>query len=364
MKLDTPSRAAWSVRLLVLLALAAPAAPLEAQLQFATSDGKQSFKIGLLGQFQAEAIDSATTSSTSKNLFIRRIRLLGSFKLYEKVSLFFETDAPNLGKGNPDGSKNAQDLFLQDVHVTYAQNDELNIDAGMMMLAPSYNHQQSAATFMAIDYGPYAFIESTPTTSRVGRDYGLRLRGLLAKHLEYRLALVQGLRGVQSANGFRFQGRVAYDAFGAQPGFFYRGTSLGKTKTLAVGGNLDAQKGYKAYGGDVYVDQPVAGGDGVTLQVDFTHWDGGTFLPAIHKQNTILVEAGYYLHSVKLLPYVQYARQDFSLATLADEQRPQFGIGYYFVGHNSNIKAAYTRIDKKGAKKLNQVQLQYQIYLF
>src|SRR5262249_33437132 len=149
MNADTPSAAARSVwtaaALFAVLQLAAPA---HAQLQFTTADGKQSFKIGLLGQFQGEAIDSATTSSTSKNLFIRRLRVLGSFKLSDKLGVFFETDAPNLGKDNPDGSKNAQDLFLQDVHVTYTQNEQFNIDAGMMMLAPSYNHQQSAATFM------------------------------------------------------------------------------------------------------------------------------------------------------------------------------------------------------------------------
>lgn len=107
----------------------------------------------------------------------------------------------------------------------------------------------------------------------------------------------------------------------------------------------------------VFFDQPVRGGDGFTLQAGFTHWDGGTFLSAIPKQNTTLVETGYYFRKARLQPYLQYARQHRSTA---DEQRPQVGLGYYFVGHNSNLKLAYTRIDKRGAKKRNQVQLQYQ----
>jgi Gram-negative porin len=352
--------------------LLAAATPARAQLQIGAPDGKQSFKIGVLGQFQAEAIDNpagaagapntSTDSGTSKNLFIRRFRILGQYTLYQKVIVFFETDAPNLGKGNPDGTKNTQDIFLQDAHVTYAHNARLNIDAGMMFLAQSYNHETSAATLMALDYGPYTFLQSGPTTSRNGRDYGLRLRGLLSR-LEYRVALVQGLRGANSTNPLRVQGRVAYDLFDPQPGFFYRGTSLGKNRTVALGANFDVQKSYKALGGDVYYDQPLRGGDGFTLQVGFTHWDGGSFLTAIPKQYTTLVETGYYFHKAKLQPYVQYARQDLSDST-ADEQRPQVGLGYYFVGHNSNLKLAYTRIDKHGTAKRNQFQLQYQVFAF
>jgi hypothetical protein len=342
----------------------AAAVPAHAQLQFASPDGKQTFKIGLLGQVQGEAIGSATADVTSKNLFIRRFRILGQAKLSEKITVFFETDAPNVGRGNPDGSKNAQDVFIQDFHVTYTHDDRFAIDGGLLLLAQSYQHEQSAASMMSLDYGPYTFVETGPTTSRTGRDYGARIRGLLAKHLEYRVAVVQGLRGVEQQNPLRVQGRVAWDAFGAQPGFFYRGTSLGKIRTLAVGANADVQKAYKAYGGDVYFDQPVKGGDGVTVQVGLTHWDGKSFLTGLPKQNTTFVEAGYYFRKAKVLPYLQYARQDFSNAILADEQRPQIGIGYYFQGHNSNLKAAFTRIDRDRAKKRNQFQVQYQIFVF
>jgi hypothetical protein len=346
----------------LLACAAAPSA--RAQLTFGSADGKQVFKIGFLGQFQGEAIDNATATETSKNLFIRRVRVLASYTLNSKLSVFLETDAPNVGKGNPDGTKNTQDLFIQDVHATYAHNEAFNIDAGLFLLAQSYNHEQSAASLMALDYGPYTFIESTPTTSRTGRDYGLRLRGLIAKKLEYRLAVVQGLRGVDQKNPLRFQGRVAFDVFGAQPGFFYRGTSLGKIHTLAIGGNFDVQKSYKGYGGDIYYDRPVGGGDGFTIQGDFTHWDGGSFITSLPKQDTWLVETGFYFHKIKLLPYLQYAKQDISASNQPDEKRPQIGVGYYFEGHNSNLKVAYTRIERDNAPKRNQFQIQYQVFVF
>ena len=77
----------------------------------------------------------------------------------------------------------------------------------------------------------------------------------------------------------------------------------------------------------------------------------------------MLIEAGYYFHKGRLLPYVQYARQDLR-GSQPDEQRPQVGIGYYFLGHSSNLKMAYTRIDRDGAKGRNQFQLQYQAFIF
>ena len=191
-----------SSRWAVVLAMAAfvallAARPASAQLQFSSADGKQSFKIGILGQLQGESIENADAKADSaNNLFLRRIRLLGNFKLSDDLTVFFDTDAPNLGKGNPDGSKNNADLFLQDVIVTYSFSKAFQIDGGLLLMAQSYNHNQSAATLMTVDYGPYTFIESTPTTSRTGRDYGVQARGYLGDdHLEYRAGRLPGRTG-------------------------------------------------------------------------------------------------------------------------------------------------------------------------
>ena len=223
----------WFAALLVasLVAAASPR-PATAQLQFSSADGKQSFKIGILGQLQAESIENGNVQDdSSNNLFLRRLRLLGNFKLSDQLTVFFDTDSPNLGKGNPDGSKNNADIFIQDFVVTYAFRKEFQLDGGMLLMAQSYNHNQSAATLLALDYGPYTFVESVPTTSRTGRDYGLQARGYLGgDHLEYRAGVFQGVRGVNNTNSFRYAGRLAYYVFGPQTTYFYRGTSLGKTQ--------------------------------------------------------------------------------------------------------------------------------------
>jgi len=346
--------------------LAVAARPAAAQLQFSSADGKQSFKIGVLGQLQAEKIDNADLKEdSSNNLFLRRLRLLGNFKLSDALTVYFDTDVPNLGKGNPDGTKNNADLFIQDFIVTYTFSKAFQLDGGMLLMAQTYNHQQSAASLMALDFGPYTFVESVPTTSRTGRDYGVQARGYLGDdHLEYRAGVFQGVRGVNNTNSFRYAGRLAYYVFGPETTYFYRGTSLGKTQTLSIGGSFDRQQDYKSYGADLFWDQPIAGGDGLTLQADYQKLDGDVFIPGLPKQTNAMVEVGYYLHAIHLQPYVQFARQDFDAFLRPDEKRTQGGLAYYFNGHNSNLKLALTKIDKDGAKKRNQVQLQYQVFAF
>jgi hypothetical protein len=342
------------------------ALPASAQLQFSSADGKQTFKIGILGQLQAESIENADAKADSaNNLFLRRIRILGNLKLSDQLTVFFDTDAPNLGKGNPDGTKNNADLFLQDVIVTYMFSKQFQLDGGLLLTAQTYNHNQSAASLMTVDYSPYTFNESVPTTSRTGRDYGIQARGYLADdHLEYRAGVFQGVRGVNNTNAFRYAGRLAYYVFGPETTYFYRGTSLGKIQTLSIGASFDEQKEYKSYGADLFWDQPVAGGDGVTLQVDYQQLDGDVFIPSLPKQTTSMAELGYYFHTLKIQPYVQFARDDFDAVTRPDEKRTQGGLAFWFNGHNSNLKIAWTKIDRDGFKKRNQYQLQYQVFQF
>jgi len=345
------------------------AQPAAAQIQVNSPDGKMSLKLGLLAQAEGEAIDNAPNAAgdvhAADNLFLRRIRILGNFTFSDDLTFFFETDAPNLGKGNADGTKNNADLFLQDAYATYKFSKGLQLDAGMMLPPNSYNHTQSAATLMTIDYGFSTFNESTPITGRAGRDYGVEARGYLADdHLEYRAGVFQGARGVGNTNPFRLSGRVTYWAWGAETGFFYRGTSLGKTATLGIGGSYDVQKEYKAYSGDLYWEQPVAGGDGITVQVDYQTLDGDVFLKTLPKQVNTLAEVGYYFHGPKLQPYIQYTKTDFDLATLADVTWKQLGLAFFFGGHNQNVKLALTDIDKKGAKTRKQYLLQYQVFQF
>ena len=76
--------------------------------------------------------------------------------------MFVETDSPNLGKSSNAGVKDANDMFIQDFAATYKVSQRFMLDAGLLLMEQSYNHNQSAATLLSTDYGPYTFVESGP----------------------------------------------------------------------------------------------------------------------------------------------------------------------------------------------------------
>jgi len=349
----------------LVVALAVPAAGFS-QLQWKSADGNQSFKIGFLGQAQSESIDVAVGSKTetAKNLFLRRARILMSFTLGDKLSLFLDTDNPNLGKSANTGTKDTGTMYLQDFVITYKFDQAFQLDGGMLLPAISYNHNQSAASLLPLDYGAYTFSEGTVEQARVGRDYGLGVRGYLAdNHLEYRAGILDGARGLNASNPYRYYGRVMYSFFTPQVGLFYRGTSLGKTKTLAFGASFDKQDSYKSHAFDAFLDWPI-GKDGLTLQFDRQYFNGDTFQSALKEQNDTLFEAGYYFSAIKFMPFIQYAKKDFDAAAGIDETRKSFGVGFYPSGHNHNFKISYTKIEPKVGKNLTQLVFQWQVFQF
>jgi hypothetical protein len=339
-----------------------------AQLEIKSADGNSSIKFGVLGQFQAESITTTDGSATSKDLYLRRFRILFGGNIMEKLAFFTETDSPNLGKLAKSGetvAKGASDMYLQDAFITYNQSNEFKVDAGMLLFPVSHNAGQSAASLLGIDYGPYSFLWSEPTACRVGRDYGIQARGYLANnHFEYRLGVFQGVRGENSTNPFRVMARAVYYPFQHESGFFYAGSYLGDKKVLGIGVSLDQQDDYKAYGADIFLDYPLANKDVITAQVDYTQYDGGDFITAIAKQNVIFAEAAYYFHASKVAPFVQLNIDNKSKESSADKKFMQAGLAYYIKGQNLNMKLGVGKHSEDGAEDRTQVLLRIQAYMF
>jgi Phosphate-selective porin O and P len=341
------------------------AVPSRAQWELKSADGNSSIKLGFLAVMRGDSEELAN-GEDSQNLYFRRLRILVGGKLAEKWTYFFETDSPNLGKSDATGAKNAGDIYIQDFVVTYSQNANFKVDFGMILIPMSRNSTQSAATHLASDYGPYSFLNSAPTNSRVGRDYGVQLRGAFANDkLEYRLGVYDGYRGVNAAESFRYAGRLAYSFLGTETGLYYTGNNLGSKQQLTVGASFDKQDDYQAIGYDLFWDQPVGNeGGAFTFQADFINYDGGTFFATLPDQDTELFELGYLFPGGKWQPWIQYAQRDIKDPAKADENQTWFGVNYRIAKHNRVVRAAYGQIDTDGVKKRNVIQLTLQIFQF
>ena len=339
--------------------------------QITSADGDSSIAFGVLAQGQAERIRATTGALDSQDLFLRRFRLIAGGKITNKLSFFFDTDSPNLGKGTAAGPKVDTSMYLQDAIFTYTFRPEFQIDAGMLLIAQSHNSVQSAATLLPIDYGPYTFITSDSTNSRVGRDYGIQARGYLLKnHFEYRAGIFQGSRATITTthpgteNDFRYTGRVAWYPFEAETGFFYTGTTLGTKKILSIGAGFDHQTKYNERSVDIFYDQPVHDGDGITLQGVYSYLDGGTTFPLLQRQKVWLAEAGYYNKQTKMGPFVQLSNRLFDDPKISDTEKYLAGIAYWPSGHRFNIKAGVGRTLGSTSTESWQAVLQGQAFVY
>ena len=322
------------------------------------------FKLGLLGQFQAESIDDPATDTQTTNLFIRRLRLMFGGQITKNVTFFVETDTPNLGKTLAGGKDLPGAMIIQDAYAEFKVTDAFALDAGLMFIPFSRNFLQSAASLLPIDYGAYTYTQSGPTQSSTGRDAGFQAKGyVLSNHLEYRIGAFQGARDTASHRAFRYAGRVQYNLLDAEVGFFYTGTYLGKKRIVSIGGAFDHQSDYDGYDVDLFVDHPVGPG-AFTGQFDYNRLDGGTLLRTLPKQDNLLLELGYLIVAAKLTPYVQVTNRNLVDGSTGDETRISLGGSYWWAGHNANIKAAYERIAPSGAAVQNGFTIQLQVFYF
>lgn len=347
---------------LAAAALLAAAVPARAQATIKVNDDVN-FRLGMIGQFQADTTANPDDSSTN-NLFIRRLRLMFGGQVAKHVTFFIETDAPNLGKVLPGGKNIQPSMILQDAYAEVSASPDFMLDAGLLYVPFSRNYLQSSVSLVPIDYGAFTFAQSGATESVTGRDTGFQARGYLAnQHFEYRVAALQGARDSRSSNGFRYAGRAQYNFFDTETAYFYTGTYLGKKRIFGVGGGFDTQQNYHAYDADTFVDLPYGPGS-FTGQIDFNHFDGGTTLTTLPKQNDVLIEAGYLIAALKLTPVLQVARRNMADTSTGDETHTSIGLDYWWAGYNANVKVAYGRITAPGRSGSNELTVQLQLFYY
>ncbi|HVV48958.1 MAG TPA: hypothetical protein VHO06_04810 [Polyangia bacterium] len=369
----------------------APPAPAPSAPSFKIdAGGGTTLKIGLLLQPQFQMLGNTELDGNSYNLFIRRTRLLVGGTLFGAFEYFFDTDYPNLflADNTPANAMtmtaastvkltpgmNVQDAFVTWKPVSGPYKDAFKIDAGYMLPPMAHNAVQSATSLYSWDYFAFTFLSTANTllgsqASPVGRDLGVQVRGLLFDgHLEYRAGLFQGLRDTDSAtdvgsnNFFRAVGRLQVNLLDAEPGFFYAGTYLGKKRILSFGISGDTQRSYHYVAGDGFADLPL--GPGVfTAQVDVVHWNGGTFVPGLPKETAVMGEVGFNVDAINVSPILH---AEYLWAPAADLGHFGGGLAFWPYGHNSNLKAFYTRNTTTAAMQHadNQINVQWQLYFF
>ena len=120
------------------------------------------------------------------------------------------------------------------------------------------------------------------------------------------------MRGINAANPLRVTGRAVYYPFGAETGFFYAGTFQG-TRKRGHRRRVRPPGGRPIYSADGFLELPsVRKTQGLTVQVNWMRYDGGTFLAVFPDRTRGWFEAGYHLWNHRLTPFVQYQARNFA----------------------------------------------------
>jgi hypothetical protein len=326
-------------------------------------------RFGALLQGWGDWTQDPATEGYFQNLYLRRARLLVGGQVARNITFFIETDNPNLGRA----PKNlGTGLIVQDALAEVKFSDPLTISAGLMFVPFCRNCLQSAATLLSLDYSTFSFVATPATQSSVGRDIGFQAKGYFnGNRIEYRVGAFQGFRAAlaDARRPLRTVGRLQINLFEAEtPGIFYTGTYLGTKRVFTIGGGVDTQAGpgdnYQAWTVDAFLDHPLTDSVSVTAQVDYFSYDGGQTFPTLAKQTAVFAEAGVYFKPMRLMPFVKYETRNFDPAGTPDEVRYQIGLTYYRFGHNTNLKAAYSRLDPDVGNSSNQFTTQLQLFYY
>ena len=337
-------------------------------------------------------------------LFVRRMRLLFGGKVTQDFVFFFDFEAANIGRITSGVKAMSPTVNLLDAQLTYIASQEFSILSGLMLVGPTRNGLQSATSLMPVNYGCYTFNANSGSPNGldnyVGRDIAVMARGLLAgNRFEYRLSFSDGRsRALPQSlySPIRFTTRVQYDFFDKQTAdlysgigsYFYTGTYLGKKNVLAVGGGVDMQGAYTSLAADLFVDQPIGDGNGLTVSLAYQYLNGGSpnnadlllrastgimdsvraeaIARLMPKQSIFFAEAGYYLKTLNLQPVVKFDLKTVNSTSVAQlnlpvnassaqitqaqdklsESHVGVGLNYFPRGHNFNLKAMWEFVSR------------------
>lgn len=335
-----------------------------------------SFRIGGQLQYWADESQDAATKAYVQNLYVRRMRFLLTGSVAPNVTFFYQTDNPNLGK-TPKALGSG--FLTQDAWAEWKFRDEFALSAGLFLVPTSREELTSTTSFQTLDISPTATVFAGPTQTSATRDTGVQAKGYLIDggRLEYRAALFQGVRDAAvapkpaSRNSFLHAFYVQYDFWEKERGYVYAGTNRGTRKILALSGGYTGQKDYKSGSVNLHTNIPVGTGTAkneIAALVQAMHYDGGTFIPGIPKQNDYLGEFDYYMAPIKTQPYVKFEDQKFSAASNPSKDVTRFGAGvnYYVSGQNLKLTGQYLRVKpKNGAiRATNQFTVQMQVWYY
>jgi hypothetical protein len=360
--------------LLALIAMAGTLTALDAQAGATVNFGQdQSVSLGFGMRTSYSSVEhGAADGSRSNDFNLDSARLYLGGSLNRQIKGMFNTEW--------DGEQ----IRVLDAVGEFAFSPALNVWAGRM-LSPS-DRANMAGPYYSLGGGYWAGVASRYGYNGGifrGRDDGVTVWGnLLDGRLGYSFGAYEGHTfgigsltqsqangaGLRASDKPMFAGRLQYDFWDPEPGYYGTGNYLGSKDILAVGLAGRSQKDgvltpgargdYRSWSLDVLLEKRLPGLGAVSLEGAWYDYDTGNVIRA-EQGKAWLVGAGYIVN--RFQPFVRY--QKFEADTGIDTRRADAGVNYVIDGYNAQLAALYSRTKVTGTDDRSTfsvtLQLQY-----
>jgi len=326
------------------------------------------------GSFTSAEDGAANGSSRSNDFSLdsARIYLSGSLNKYIKGML--NTEKSIAGEG----------FQAIDANVQIAITPDIAIWAGRF-LSPS-DRANLAGPYYSLGGGYWSGIASRYgfNGGYIGRDDGVAIVGnALDGKLGYSFGAFEGNRAFQIApnaglvapvrgsDGLMYAGRLQYDFWDAEPGYYGTGNYLGTKDILAIGiagrtqnngaVSAAAQGKYSSYSVDFLLEKKDIGPGAVSLEAAYYDYDtDGVFLSEEGKAYS--AASGYIFNDSvgwgKIQPFVRY--QKFNPRTDIDTRKYDLGVAYIIDGYSAQVSGFFSDTKVTGASSNNAVTVAMQ----
>lgn len=342
-------------------------------------DQSVSIGFGMRDSFSSVQNGASDGTSRSKNFNVDSARLYLGASLNKNIKGMFNTEKD--ANGN---------IKVMDMVAEFQVTPEVNIWAGQLlspsdrvnMAGPYYSLGGGYAGVVASRYGANGGIVA-------GRDDGVTVWGnLLDSKLGYSFGAFQGYTlgigsftkaaalsaGVKSSDNLMYAGRLQYDFWDAEPGYYGTGNYLGTKDILAVGIAGRAQKdGVLTLGGignysssniDFLLEKKIENSGAVSLEGAYYKYDTGNVIKA-EQGKAYLAGVGYIFKDKvglgQIQPFTRY--QKFDADSNISTKQYDLGVNYIIDGYSAQVSGTYTKSEVTAQTSINKfvvaLQLQF-----
>lgn len=328
---------------------------------------------GMRGSFDSKENGAPNGSGWSQDFSLDSARLFFSASLNENIKGMFNTEKDIAGEGFQPIDANVQITLIP----------ELTIWAGRF-LSPS-DRANLAGPYYSLGGGYWSGIASRYGYNGgiIGRDDGVAAVGaLLDGKLSYSVGAFDGKNEFKIApvtvgprtgsSGLMYAGRLQYDFWDAEPGYYGTGNYLGGKDILAIGIAGRYQKGgsfsftktddYSSYSVDFLMEKKDVGPGAVSVEAAYYDYDTNDVF--LSEQGKAWSAGAGYIFSDKIgwgqfQPFVRYQKFD-SDAAVSNERKYDLGVAYIIDGYNAQISGFYSNDKLEGLSSTDEIKVSMQ----